>query len=242
MNEKGQKAQAPPYVAFRTLWNFLDRLGEVGTPPRIDRSVWGDNLSGAYGSQLMAALRFLKLVDEGNNAYGDLKLIAEDREMRRSFLQNRLLEVYGPALSGLDLSQATMAQLEERFRDHYSVAGATFTKAIAFFIHAAQTTGIALSPYIERSVRKRTVTGKPKRKVRPPKTPISRGSTPPSVPPPPPPQGDAQERIVTLRSGGTVHISLSVNPFKLSAQDRQFVFELIDLIQHYESSESGGDD
>jgi len=39
---------------------------------------------------------------------------------------------------------------------------------------------------------------------------------------------------VTLRSGGTVTASASINLFKLPAEDREFVFGLIDEIHEYE--------
>lgn len=236
MAEKREKANAPAYVAFKTLWNFWDKLGEIGTPPRIDRSVWGDNLSGAYGSQLMAALRFLDLIDEAGNADLELRTMAEDVALRREILQTRLHQSYKPAIGDLDLAEATMAQLQDKFRDTYSVGGETFDKAISFFTHAAQAAGIKLSPYIERSMKRRTTTGKPKAKPRPrpmkkadAAKPSSNGERPPPV------GGDAHERIVTLRSGGTVKLALDYNPFKLSNEDRDFVFALIDMVQKYES-------
>ena len=59
--EKRQK-RLPPYVSYRTFYNFLERL-QQHMPSRIDRSYWGDLLSGSTGTQLMAALRFLNLID-----------------------------------------------------------------------------------------------------------------------------------------------------------------------------------
>lgn len=236
MLEKHEKAAAPPYVAFKTFWNFLERLGEIGTPPRIDRSVWGDRLSGAYGSQLMAAMRFLGLIDEAGNADPELRGMAEDREFRPIGLQARLETAYRPAIEDLDLSQATMQQLQDKFRETYSVSGETFDKAISFFTHAAKAAGIHLSPYIERSMKKRTMTGKPKRKRKTvqPKggaaKPSANGSASDTNG-----GGDAHHRIVTLRTGGTVKLTLDYNPFKLDDPDRTFVFGLIDMIQTYET-------
>jgi len=236
MAKKEGKENAPPYVAFKTLWNFLDRLGEIGTPPRIDRSVWSDSLSGAYGSQLMAALRFLGLIDETGNADRELKIMAEDVGQRRQILELRLAEAYLPALGDdLDLSQATMAQLQDRFRETYAISGETFDKAISFFTHAAQAAGVKLSPYIERSMKKRTAAGKPKLQKRsrtkrgPSKQTKDDQAQSPFVGP------DAHERIITLKSGGTVKLSLDYNAFRLSAVDRLFVFGLIDAVQEYES-------
>ena len=56
-SEKGRK-HLPPYVSYRTFYNFIERL-QQHMPSRIDRSYWGELLSGSNGTQLMAALRFL---------------------------------------------------------------------------------------------------------------------------------------------------------------------------------------
>lgn len=226
---------SPPYVAFRTLWNFLDRLGEVGTPPRIDRSVWGDNLSGAYGSQLMAALRFLSLIDDNGNADPDLKRMAEDSAQRKSILSTRLTAAYAPAINGLDLSAATSQQLKERFRENYSVTAATFDKAISFFLQAAQAADMPLSSYIARKTRQRSTSKKAKQK---PRITTTNARTPASTTTTPTPDDDGSERIVTLHSGGVMKMILSVNPFKLSKSDREFVFGIIDKIQEYETPEA----
>lgn len=239
--DKEGKAEAPPYVSFKTLWNFLDKLGEVGTPPRIDRSVWGDNLSGGYGFQLMAALRFLGLADDEGMASGELRQIAEDVAVRKKWLRERLVSFYGEPIRKLDLAHATMQQLQEAFRASYSVTGATSDKSISFFLGAARAGEIPLSPYIERNVRRRSTTNKPRRKPKPPqqivnlegKVAAASGAVGTLD------DGDKHERIITLRSGGTVKLSLDYNPFKLSKADRDFLFLLIDKIQGYEGE--GGD-
>src|SRR5262245_51299380 len=51
----------PPYLAYRTLKNFLDAL-KKGIPGRIDRSVLS-NLSGGAQSMLIGALRFFALIE-----------------------------------------------------------------------------------------------------------------------------------------------------------------------------------
>jgi len=240
-NGKDEGAEAPPYVSFRTLWNFLDRLGDIGTPPRIDRSVWGDSLSGGYGFQLMAALRFLGLTSLDGVASAELRPIAEDVTARRSWLRERLVNSYDARIRNLDLSQATMQQLQEAFRDSYSISGATSEKAVSFFLHAAKAAEIPLSPYIERNVRRRTTATRAKKKPKAQGKPKSAATTQKAADAqtPPPDEGERHERIITLHSGGTVRVSMSYNAFKLSKEDRDFVFDLVDKIQGYESK--GGD-
>jgi len=56
------RRRLPPYISYRTFDNFIGRLQQQ-VPSRIDRSYWGETLSGSTGTQLMSALRFLNLVD-----------------------------------------------------------------------------------------------------------------------------------------------------------------------------------
>ena len=54
---------APPYVSFNTFRTLLSWLRGEGVPLRFDRSFWQAKFSGSTGTQLMAALRFLGLLD-----------------------------------------------------------------------------------------------------------------------------------------------------------------------------------
>ena len=71
VTERGRK-RLPPYISYRTFHNFVERLQQQ-LPARIDRSYWGDMLSGSTGTQLMAALRFLDLIDENGRPTDRLK-------------------------------------------------------------------------------------------------------------------------------------------------------------------------
>ena len=54
------KKKVPPYVPYRTLSNFLERM-KIGIPLRIDRSVFS-SMSGGVQSQLTVALKYLNLI------------------------------------------------------------------------------------------------------------------------------------------------------------------------------------
>ena len=140
------KLPAPPYVAFKSLTNFLDWLAEVGVPDRIDRSFWGQKWSGGYGVQLMAALRFLGLMTAEDSPRPELETMANDVAERKRLLASIIVDRYGEVLDGLDLERATAGQLTERFR-RYDVAGETLRKCVMFFVHAAQYCGIPLSSH-----------------------------------------------------------------------------------------------
>ncbi len=121
-------------------------------PTRLDRTFWGERLSGAYGFQMMGSLRFLDLIDHNNRPRPELEQMAQDRERRRDIIGTRLMKSYGNALQGLDLERASLGELQEHF-GVYHIEGETLRKALAFFIHAAEYCGIPLSPYITKGTR-----------------------------------------------------------------------------------------
>jgi len=151
MAQNGKPA-APPYVSFRTFLNFLEWLNEDGVPSRLDRSFWGERLSGATGIQLMGALRFLGLIGDNNRPQPKLEDMAKNPGERMTIIREHLSKCYASAIQGLDLERASLGELEDRFRI-YSIERETLRKALAFFIHAAEYSGMPLSSYITKKTR-----------------------------------------------------------------------------------------
>ena len=152
-NEKGRK-HLPPYVSYRTFRNFIDHL-QQRLPSRIDRSYWGDLLSGSTGTQLMAALRFLKLIDANGNPTEQLKpLVTAKGEPRAQLLRNVATQAYDFVLdSSLDIESATYAQLEEVFHDAFQLTDDVSRKCVKFFIALSGDAGLPISPFIIRRTR-----------------------------------------------------------------------------------------
>src|SRR3989304_4817653 len=84
----------PPYVPRSALISFLEWLGEVGVPTRLDRTFWGSKLSGAYGAQVMAALKYFDLIDGENRPQPDLGVLATQPNQRKAGLQRLILKKY----------------------------------------------------------------------------------------------------------------------------------------------------
>ena len=162
------RAAAPPYVGFRTFMGFLDWLIDerIVLPSRLDRSFWGQRLSGSSGPQLMGALRFLGLMDENNRPQPELEEMARDRTPQRERCKTIMREIlpksYGRAFEGLDLKRASADQFREHF-SRYSVDGETRRKAVTFFVNAADYAGIPLSPHITRKAKGAKTNGAKKR-------------------------------------------------------------------------------
>jgi hypothetical protein len=158
--EKGRK-HLPPYVSYRTFYNFIERL-QQRMPSRIDRSYWGELLSGSNGTQLMAALRFLYLIDINGKPMEILKRLVEVRgEQRSKILHDVCDDAYGFVLkSSLDLESATYSQLVEVFHNTFQLTDDVSRKCVKFFIAMAHDAGLKISPFITRRTRSaRTNTG-----------------------------------------------------------------------------------
>jgi hypothetical protein len=145
----------PPYVSYRTFHNFVDRLQQQGTPQRIDRSYWSSILSGSTGPQLMAAMRFMGLVDANDKPTERLKLLVPaDGEKRIQLIRGVATEAFSFVLkSNLDLGSATYAQLEECFHSNFNLTDDVRRKCVKFFIAMAGDAGMPVSPHITRHTR-----------------------------------------------------------------------------------------
>ncbi len=152
--DKGRK-HLPPYVSYRTFRNFIDRLQQQKMPQRIDRSYWGDILSGSTGTQLMAALRFLRLIDiNGKPTESFTSLVLARGDQRSQLLQDLATEGFDFVLkSPLDMERATYSQLVEAFHNTFQLTDDVSRKCVKFFIAMVDDAGMPISPYITKRTR-----------------------------------------------------------------------------------------
>ncbi len=149
------RKRLPPYVSYRTFWNFVLKLQEEGIPARIDRSYWEVHFSGSTGNQLVAALRFLGLMDTDDLPTGRLKtLVSSKAERRTEVLKEIAADSYSFLLSGsFDSQKATYSQLGETFRNAFNLTDDVNRKCIKFFVALANDAKIPLSPFITKRFR-----------------------------------------------------------------------------------------
>jgi len=142
------KKLPPPYISFRTFWNFLDGLQQA-MPARIDRSYWGDRLSGSNGTQLVAALSSWTLRCQRFSHVKLRQLTGSRGNERVEAVKTIVREAYRfLAEDAPDPQTATYAQLEEAFHDHFQLASDVARKCIKFYICLASAGGVKLSPFI----------------------------------------------------------------------------------------------
>jgi len=216
----------PPYnVAWSTFNHFLEGIDPETLPPKIDRS-YLNTMSGNTQTYLISALRSFELIGPDREATPALKELAKNPDGRPAMIAD-LLGRYYPEIIELGKNNATVAQLDDAFRK-WGLAGNTIRKAATFYMHAAQYAGVPLSAHW--SVRKAgsghrdgATSKRPRKATSRQATPGYQGARPTA----------GSSRSITLKSGGTVSLAVSVDLFELSKTDRQFVLDLIDKLSDY---------
>jgi len=238
-----EKKGAAVYVGWTTFKNALDQLAQA-LPNRIDRTCFPGQAGGVQ-SQLLAALKFLDLIDDDGKPTRSLQALADaDSEAVRKEQFKKILENQYSALFALDLTKTTPGELSETIAAAYNVSGDTRAKAIRFFVSAATWLNIPMSKLLLKGTPNASngASAAPRRRRTSSRIRTAsdegteelddnddREEAPPS-------SGTA--RTVNLSSGGTLTISVSLDVLRLSASDRQFVFGLIDKLEEYETKAS----
>jgi len=204
----------------------IEKMGQDGLPNRIDRSYLG-NLSGNAQTYLIAALKSFGLIaDEGNVVLAPLKELAANEDERPALIGN-LLHAYYPKVVELGQTNATLDELGDLITAEYEIKGATRVKAIRFYLNAAVYAGVQTSPLWKASRGGAGVSTKPKVRPRPRVTQSGAdGSAARNT-------HEGHAYTVALGSGGVVSLSVSVNLFELSVDDRNFVIDLVDKMKGY---------
>jgi hypothetical protein len=192
------KPPAPPYVAYRSFRTLIGGFKTRVLPNRIDRSVL-DNFSGIVGSQLLTALRFLKLIDKENRPQHALEGLvrAFGTERWPPVLANVIKAAYAPIFE-LDLKVASPSQFVECFGKVYPGEGSTQRKCRTFFLNAVQDAKIEISPFTVKNMKPRS--GPTKKRSARQHGPQSENNdsahaNPPPPPPPPSPQSQTPRKL-----------------------------------------------
>jgi len=151
MASNKEKPATPPVISHISLTTFLNTLRDAGTvPARIDKTLM-PKASGSQQSGMIAALRYLGLIDDSGKPKEHFKpLVLADDEARKPTLQQIFQDSYAFLFEDpeFDLSHASAGQMTEKFRS-LGISGSTLTKTIAFFLAAAKEYGIPVSPHIK---------------------------------------------------------------------------------------------
>lgn len=217
--------KAPPYLPLKTFFSALDSLKE-GVPKKIDRGIW-IRQSGANQAQIMIALRFFDLLDDSDTpTLPLLEQFAKADEAQRKKIFKPLIEKHYQSIIAHDLTKMTPKMLDEAM-EGYGVNGDTRRKAITFFLQAAKYLELPLSPFLTEKTHVSPSRGKTKRA----KAASGNEGSAPIIQTP---ACSGSTTSVTLKGGGTVTMSVTADVWKMPAEDRTFVLDLVDKIQGYE--------
>jgi hypothetical protein len=163
MLERTRSSGTPPYTSYRTFKTFIEDLHEHGVPSRIDRSVL-TRFSGVVGTQLMHALRFLRLIEDDGRPTERLKALVNAYATGRwpETLLERLRREYAPMFA-IDLETATPSHFNEAFRRAFPAADAVVQKCVTFFLYAVNDAGVKISGRVLKGRKPRSLT--PRRKA-----------------------------------------------------------------------------
>jgi len=221
-----ENRRAVAYVPFKTFITAIEALEHnLPLPHQIDSSVW-PSYSGAIRAQLLAAFKFLRLIDGSGKPTPTLKNLVENKATRKAALR-KVLETSYPNVVGLDLTKMSPRQFDQAMRE-YGKSGETHTKLVSFFLQAAKYSELPISPLLLRKAR--TVTRKRRTEETSQSEIVGKSQAAEAVAPPP------TLKTLRLRGGGVLKLVIEADLLQMNAVDRQLIFDLIDKIRDYETA------
>jgi hypothetical protein len=150
MSVPSEKLVLPAYVSYPSFIKFINGLRETHIPLQIDKSLM-PTASGGQVSAMLAALRFLRLIDANGKPNDRMRQLVEAADEARKPILKSITESAYDFLFGdesFPLAKASGQQVAEKFRAQ-SLAGSTVAKAISFFLSLAKGCDIAVSPHVK---------------------------------------------------------------------------------------------
>ncbi len=179
MSKNEVRQPLPPYIPFKTFQGFIQKLKDTAVPERVDSSLL-KSYSGSIGRQLVAALKFLGLLDDNNFTTDKLKNLVKSfglPEWSETF-GDVAVEAYRDVIGDLNLDVATFGQLADRFKTR-GADGQVLQKCITFYLAATRSVGWTISPHITSRERTRPERASRQRARRNAQT--DEGETPPEA-------------------------------------------------------------
>lgn len=161
MAKKDANGQAlPPYLPFKTVQGFVQKLKETTVPERVDSSLLR-TYSGSVARKLTVALRFLGLTEDGGRTTEALSRLvkAYGTPEWAVTLSEIISAAYRDIIGNLNIQIATPAQLEERFKTR-GAEGSVLQACVGFYVAALKAAGVPLSPHIASKPRARAEKGR----------------------------------------------------------------------------------
>jgi hypothetical protein len=221
-----------PYLPFKTFLSSLEPFSQ-SIPPRIDRTLW--NQSGFTQGLIMNAYRYFHLVDVTNKPTPLFQQLVKSKNESRKEEIKKLIQIGYPDIVSLHDTATMTPKILDELMEKYNVTGETKKKAVTFFLQAAKFAEIPLSNFLAEKIRSTSGTRRRPATVSTSSNRVMSG-TPSGI-------ANTNTKRISLASNGTIEMTISYDPFSISKDDREFVFELIDKLQQYDDAHpSEGED
>lgn len=237
MDTATEKApKIPPYASFVSFQNLVEWLGSMDVmPAQLDRSLWQSKFSGATGSALISAARFLDLIEDERPTPMLEELAQADKDARGPLIEKILRSAYGDEIVD---QAATMTP--RMFDEHLRSLGtteATHRKAASFLTNALKEAGVSVQPAISKRARnrrpgsnRRASSQKSGQGTQSSASDPQAGTEPEAISAA---TGVRNERKLELRNGETVSLVIESDMLSLPANDLDWLLSVVRMFDKY---------
>lgn len=231
--------KTPPYTSFVSFESMLEWLRNMDAmPAQIDRSLWGSKFSGATGSALVSASRFLGLLENEQPTHLLEELVHADKEIRPATLEKVLRAAYGNEIVD-QASTMTPKMFDDQLRA-IGTTDATHRKAASFLTNALKAAGVSVQPTIAKRARNRRPNTN-RRATSQSSASDAKGATRSQRSqgvPETATTGVRNERKLKLRNGETVSLIIESDMLSMPADDLEWLLSVVRMFDDYASERS----
>lgn len=219
-----------PYAPLSAVMAVINRHRQVRLQTIDAPTLARTGVSESLAPRTLRALEQLGLIDgEGNPSEAFERLRVASSASFQEELAGIVRQAYSPVFQVVDPTTASITQIEDAFRG-FNPAGQR-PRMVTLFTGLLAEAGLIETPPKKPSGRALPSPRSNGRSKPPPSPKVDAPSATLALPVQKEPEGDKYS--VDLRSGGTVSVSVAVNLFTLSSDDRAFVISLVDKLTGY---------
>jgi Family of unknown function (DUF5343) len=225
-----------PYAPDRAVGLVIDYARDKSLATPVTASTLARiGVEKSLAQRTLSTLKQLDLLTDAGELTPTMnKIRTAPTDALQAVLQEWLRETYKPIFTYVEPTD-DVPRIIDQFR-HYSPEGQR-NRMVTLFLGLCVRAGmIEKEPPIPRRASLAdagTATPKREKAKNSDRAPKGQGTKPRQEPPEPPPLTDANTYRVDLASGGSVALTVTFNPFSLDADDREFVFGLVDKVKGY---------
>lgn len=235
---KENNQKLPPYASFSSFLSFLDWLKAMPMmPAQLDRSLWYSEFSGARGSTLISAARFLDLIEDERPTPMLEDLVQADKEARGPLIEKVLRSAYGDEIVD-QAAKMTPRMFDEHLRS-LGTTEATHRKAASFLTNALKEAGVPVQPAISKRARNRRPGSNRRASNQKNAQGAQNSASDPQAGTEPEATSAAtgirNERKLELQNGETVSLVIESDMLSLPADDLEWVLSVVRMFDDYAS-------